>query len=1347
MSDISLTQENISQINDTARQTAWRFKILKARGKYVAKDNPTITKIKKGGGTGYKYSTSTADYLQIIQDVYKSRNRTIILHNVAVSHVTEKVVTMIDHNTGLIYEANRNNADGWPTTYSSQPDHMLFDQESNYLYVSVPGDGSDTPCILKIDMNVYGDELNNCCFLDTSTDFLKTTVLTTTVKQTKYWGRMCLLAVRNNRLWVYYDYNQADFGTATGKPCFFGYYDLTSNNLDILWSWGVAQTGINLEEKVKTPARPVPGDYSTGYGKPQAWYYNEDNGHVTMAFSPLHPEYGHEALIAEFSLDEERDNTDLSFYQYSVTMSKTPTEVKPGDFRWLVCDLANVSISGAGNLDMKNGGYFEVIAEFDRNNGATLYVQTSKAMTKMGYGTRVGWEGISTCVMQLDPQDDVIWFRLGHIDVPGNHVSAFTGDTVNVTIKVRPYPNGLIAVRSVLDPDPLKQTADTNIPESELTYCSSLAKKVYDEKDLGDTEYTVITDIVKCRNFYYAAVEDEGGNPLGLWRIRDDGKEIVRYTEATSDLHSDYVRALWAINGESFILLSGKGAAPSPPGGKIQYYNGETLEFGWGGDSVSFDPATSSPPLDLAFGGDITVCCTQNEIQMFQPESTENEHVRSPKIWWDGTSADVILYNNSVSQSLDGMGRNAGFEAVSFTHSKGEASYQLTFAVTDRDYLPWRETKFNENSGAPGTYNGTLEDGTRILVERGILDTSGSMLWYPECQVFVVSTPIDATEGVVTMNVTAKGIIATFLSRAIYEYTHRPDEQIVTGGTLTSDDGGLTWHYETGGTQIYDWATTPEPIVYVDGTVATAYTLNTAAGTVTFYDIITGTVTADFTYYVPGTNDAEDIIWCILKHANELGGAGLDDTCFTRNILGETLTTSDNLTYSFSKNNIRTGDHYNAIYRNGTPVYYWSGGIEWNLLGITWDEKNGTVTFPSSQAGYTITGNCTYYTIQKTGVTLREIEFSPRTHPTAYDCINEVCRRVAPNYILHEDPDGKIVCDYYTQKPAGSEDYVITDDDIIISSASQDPIHYDLASYVRSYGRAPLSELPNLCYAKTVTNLWAYAWHAGTDFQTIVDGNPATQATGGYGRWSEGTYTVQAALEAAGEDGLPLISIDLEAEYFVETIILARGSQAANEGDRGAVCIYSVWISSDGLNWTRLINQFHIPPGQNVEFKAGTNYDKGIKFQYIKIHLHSLGLYDHKGNTDSQFGISEVQCYESEFIYGEAKLQDDNPNDENFDEWGLIKRYDGYLVHVARNGQPDEALYTQAKVDDDAQHVLDEMKRLMSQCQIVSPYLPGIPIFKTVKVINGAMERTVTFFIEGKTITPEGDTFTGTDYP
>lgn len=1326
-----LSSTDFERINQTVRRTAHRFKVFKTRGaggEYVNIDGTNDTQEYDAAETGQIL------YIQAARDNCNNRNRTILLHQVS-CNTTNAVVSIIDHNDdNSVVSVHKGTAPGWPTGYTNAPIHMLYDCASNYIYLSVPGDGNEFPAVFRINAEARGEGLEDCCNISTSDAFLNTEVWDHSFPPNNfiYNGQFNLLALRGNKLYCFYEN-----GEFSGQGWqFFGYFDM-EGNWTTLWVYGY----YNITPGALT--YPWTKDRSTGYYVLNAWDYDAVDGTLTMAFQPIHYSYGHEAQIVEIDLDNLDDMTDVAFmvnplggdpiplfeYESTYEFSISPVENPPasGNYWWQSCVFDEQSFE-LGDTSMFEG-VFQIIGLQLDNDAQGFYFEN--ASTSGVSASPIN--NIINLVSTVDPKYPVLKARYGSAYAFPQPASG-PGPS-RLKIYMRKYPSSLIHTRNVFDASPIRQTTDSNHPtNTDSASCVALAHPIQMEKQLNDPKYTIPLDIVKCGNYYYMAMELQGNAPAGLWRVRNDGAECTQITEANSVLHSDYVRKIERVGRYSLLVASGVGSW-AVKGGKIQMYNGTDLEFAFDGDSISFDPANGTPITALAFGGDWIVVSTTYDTFIFLPHTDSSQRDRSIRKWWDGTYADVIV-GAGGNATLDDMGRDAGFEAVTFTHAKGQGSYELSFTVNDLDYLPWVESRFNRNLGAPGTFGGTLEDSNRIIYERGIQLENGRWEFIPEGYFFIVSEPVQGSAGIASMTVGCKGIIGAVVMRSVYEYTHTPDEQTVAAGALVTDDNLVFW-YEDGGERVYDWAMTPEPTIYVDGAVVQNYTLHTAAGEVEFYSAVTGAVTADFTHYVSGTNEAEDVIICILRHANEVGGCGLDDSWFTRIITSETLTTDDDLTYYFSKNNIRNPDDYNAIYVDGSPV----------IAGFTWNYRAGSVTFAAPQTGSIVTGDCIYFTIQASGITLREITFSPKTQANAFDCINETCRRVAPNYICREAPDGIIECDFYSQKAAGVEDYTINDDDVILTLVSDNPAHYDLATYIISYGQAPLTELPNRCLDKTVTNQWAYAWHAGTDMQTIVDGDPATQVSAGYGRWSEGTFAIQSALIAAGGDGLPLFHINMATEYEIETIIFARGSQAENEGDSGAVCIFSIWIGPDGSNWTKLISEFHCPPGQNIEFKAGTNYDEHVKFTFIQVRLHSLGLYKHKGHTDSQLSVSEVQCYESEIIKGEAKLQTDDPAAEHYDWWGLIEKYGGHLVHVARNGQPDPALYTQEKVDQDASDILNEMKRLLAQVQIDGMYLPGIPLYSTIRVTNGAIERTVTMFLESKTLTAENDSLTGTNYP
>ena len=127
-------------------------------------------------------------------------------------------------------------------------------------------------------------------------------------------------------------------------------------------------------------------------------------------------------------------------------------------------------------------------------------------------------------------------------------------------------------------------------------------------------------------------------------------------------------------------------------------------------------------------------------------------------------------------------------------------------------------------------------------------------------------------------------------------------------------------------------------------------------------------------------------------------------------------------------------------------------------------------------------------------------------------------------------------------------------------------------------------------------------------------------------------------------------------------------------------------------------------------------------------------------------GISEIQCYPPAEIEGVAEMQDTDPTAPLYDKWGLIKKY-GFLTLVARSGQADPGLYTQALADEDARWNLEEIIRLISKCVISAPWLPAIPWGSTITIINAAMDLTLSFFIEEHSAGADGDTYTGMTLP
>ncbi|OQA87605.1 MAG: hypothetical protein BWY28_01953 [bacterium ADurb.Bin236] len=732
----------------------------------------------------------------------------------------------------------------------------------------------------------------------------------------------------------------------------------------------------------------------------------------------------------------------------------------------------------------------------------------------------------------------------------------------------------------------------------------------------------------------------------------------------------------------------------------------------------------------------------RGEIWIWQIEKEEGEGggwSRDPRVWWDGSAPDIIM-GAGATHPADAFGQPATFFAPRWSQSKGQASCRFSFGVRGAEYLPWARSSLNESEGLPGSYDGALQDMSRLNVERGVWD-GAEWTWITEGQAFIAQSPAEIEEGAATMEATAMGAIATFVTRSVYQGYHSPELKINANVLLTSDDG-LTYRHEDENGRTTDLASRPEPAVFADGEQVAAYSIDLASGEVVFdEDMSEKAITATFNSYVPGTNEAEDIIVCALTYPQELGGCGLDMSYLTRTLSEAKLERESAAVWRFPKNNILRNDERNRVRVNGAEM---EAGRDYE-----WEYRAGRIVFASPPAeGALVEGDCAYCSIQKSGVTLRPLSLKPKTHNTTYDAINEVCRLVAPNYILREGRDGKIECDYFAQKPRGGEDATISDGDIVIMSLECNPAYEAVATRALSFGTGRIEELPDYCRGAEVEDVWPHGWHPGADVSSVTDGDPATGVTGGYGKWGEPgeglTLDVQNALAASEPDGTPALLVDMGELREPETIVVARPSQVSTEGEVGGVVqIMSVWGSADGDAFVRMAEPFHAPPGGNVHLKAGVNFDRGVNVRYLRVNIHSLGLYKWgRDKTHSQIGISEIQCYPDTTIMGEARLQSEDPGAPLYDRWGLLEKH-GLKTHVARGGAEDAALTTQAKVDLDARYTLEEIVRLVSRVSIRSPWLPGVPVFSTIRVINKALGVDETFFVEDRSATEDGDEFGG----
>lgn len=1401
--DIGLTAAEIAELKTSYRKTGWRFKLLRPTGtKLFDPATAVTTKIDAAGGSAlYPLNTEGDKYIKMAHD--ERHNRTFILHRNPLNTTTLAVVSIINHflektDPDYIETLRANTATDWPAEFgaSSYALDMAYNPDADELAIALPGvtpaPGSTFgPGIMVVNTQKYAAEiaLNTCATLDDNPDYLKCEIWRADSDLQDAGARSYVKFVRYHH-GKYWTFTRCDDwgGVAYQEFWQLGYFNAKTSAFTFVFQSGWAPSSTDLRPdggtwnatSVQYPQAPryspmyagmgVQTGTVDGYiGDPSNCITNvtafeivpEGGGQILIVCSPdtFTQGFGFEPMVYRISIPMLL--TELTAASRLIA-TNTLTVAATNHAGTYVLDKNFETLLQTGLLGQSGGGLISISALCVTLGTTYMYVENDYGTTAAVFTGAGPYKAHNELFIG---DADSVTVKFAHPDI-GSSPTPFS---VTWTISVYKAIPGLIEIIGVHSTPALARPTDTDRPvtvtgnfTTPITYSIEVAQYAYPTGEWNC-----------CRHAYYSipyskfvlAMDDYGsggfGAGQGLYVYRHqffDERRTLNIYDSSSGLAYDYVGAISALNQGALLLATNDSTNPSAPrygdNGALQWFNIYTEEFLTDALSFAFGYAQTAiggacyDTKENRFGF-VTEkgmgTGVWGEIWFYTPPLGDGEWSwsRDIRVWWDGTNPDLIM---GVGAATGGNPEQPWvFESPQFSQSKSSASYSLTFEVSGYDYLPWAVSDFNNapDFALVADSGGMLADGTRVILERGVYTrNSGVWNWIQEGQFFVEKGPVRAETGVANMSVTCGGPISMLVTRGVYYGTHKPDTTDYVAVALTAIDPGTDtiYQYIPIADPITNWVAKPIPKIYVNGVQVYDYDLSTAAGTITFTSAQTGnTITATFSAYDSGTNEAEDIILCILRYPNDIGGCGLDDSYFTRLINGATLTTDDYLTYSFDKNNVVDSDAYNAIYRD---TVLQTAGVDYD-----WNYRDGSVTFYVSQSGHAITGDCKYYTIQKSGATLQPLSFNPKKFRDSHECIQEVCRRVAPNYIFREGRDGKLEVDFFTQKSAGSEDLSITNTDYCITEVAIEPMYEGLATRVLSYGQADLDQLPDLCLGKTVSDDWSsegYSWHAGQNMQNVTDGDPATGVTSGFGGWGDGTYTVQAALVASGETGIPCLSVDMGAVYEVETIIIARPSQTAAET---TVQNQSIWVSNDGSAWSKLVDGFDLMPGANQQFKAGTNYDEGTKFQYIRVNLHSLGLYTNsKGSTDSQMGFSEIQCYESEEIEGEAHLVDDDPTSDVYDQWGLLEKY-GYINYIARSGTPDSMLYTKELADDDAKFNLLEIVRLVSKVEIHAPWFPAIPIFSTITITNATLGTSQTYFIEQRDAGESGDSFIGMTLP
>ena len=161
----------------------------------------------------------------------------------------------------------------------------------------------------------------------------------------------------------------------------------------------------------------------------------------------------------------------------------------------------------------------------------------------------------------------------------------------------------------------------------------------------------------------------------------------------------------------------------------------------------------------------------------------------------------------------------------------------------------------------------------------------------------------------------------------------------------------------------------------------------------------TGTVTADYSYGIAGTNEVEDIIRTIAENA------GFTTADLTIYVSDEQPYTSDYTIYYSTKTNWATSP---------TPVVRKNGLV---VSGYTIDYRNGTVTFTVANLEEDdIRIDYTHYGLQITEVTLESAKFDLENTENGFTAIQDIITAVAPNYVVYCNGDGVLIGEYQTQK-------------------------------------------------------------------------------------------------------------------------------------------------------------------------------------------------------------------------------------------------------------------------------------------------------------------------------------------
>ncbi len=1331
-----LLAADFARIAGSVQEAPVRLRFLKPAANALP-DTDTIVIDKIDDGTHHPApSTVITDYEKIIVDDHAGRDRTIILHSVALNAATA-VVSVIDHRTGEVDAINNVTSAGWSANYYfAVKRDMDFNPETNELAIMVKRNvGGAAAALFVINLQKYTGELSTCNTLAENPDYRNCTIMEHTGAVMNYTMRFVRHYKNRWYCWI------GDVTDGSKGRADFGYFN-ADGDWNSIWMQHLSIPS-TIAPSFKGPS-PLGVEGSGSYGDPMCVLAApktmeiDADGMLTLGMFPSYntPYFGNEAMIVRIDLATLANMAnDTAGIIDTVNLSYTFS----GSIGIGVKDSETITITAAqADVDrIDQAGIYEIIMTFAAGGTGTA---------APGFGVR---EYVTTNVGTVNctgasqrffvySSDGVITFGIAAYYA----FSISEGDgqkSVSATFKIRKFPNSLVECLGVHSETPIIATGDTDLPAvGDPEFVGGPARAlVVDSAGLTttptDCHYSAATGT------YAFSMDSGGGVHQGLMQIRAGGTNFTHFLSTNSNLYHNFVRSVRPIGSDTFLVASG---FVNPNWNNVvQIFNAALNTLTAVADSfvMTYVGGTTHAAVDTGYSPvrSSVWIATENEIWIFRPATLSGLWSRDIRVWWDGSAPDKDYYVSGDSLDITDF---------QFSDERGLASASCTFTAHGADFLPWKKSTANEDLNNPGAYSPLLTYGTRVLIQRGIRQAGGGWNWIDEAQVVVTELPENLERGIVTIPVQCCGIAAHIFTKAKYEFFHEPTRTHASWVTLyeitaydpnppadfhaTKDFGYYPDYVDptNPGARQGDITTMPDEQVKLDGADTTAYQIDSRRGIFRFAADQTGAVvTADFWFYVAGTNEVEDIIECICTHPNDVDaamlGAGLDEGYITDNRTDDPLTPVVDLlglvmSATFPRDNLYSAGDV-AIKRDGAV---------WAASNYTLNLRTGIATFAIDQTGHTFTSTYKHKTLQASGITAPLMQFTEQDDGTALDCIERASQAtISFNYIFKARRDGKFESDYYIQKETA--DITITDAHIILEKLIRDPADEDCYTDVISFGRYPEAERPNLALGVVPINLWPYSWGHTVTMEAITDGDVNTQQSGGWGG-NDGFGPIRAALIAAAPDGIPVFSIDLGELVEVDQIVFVRGSGRSNEGGYSAVQTQSIWASTDGSGWEQLIPAFETPPALTVNFKVEQDWPKGRKYQYFRVNLHDIGLYLWE-HIDSQISFAEFQVYESEYIRGYAQLQDADAAAALWDYNGLMEKH-GLLTLTARDGQPDETLVTQEMADADAASILTEVSRYVVTHNLTACPLPGVDILCTINITNTILNTSLNFFIENR---------------